>query len=326
MWSGRPIGTRGRVAKSTSATVSQCMQLRPSDDVSNAVCRLKGVKYSSVAVSVFAFCRRDRASQTCIAEARWAIEQLETSWARPRQSIDTNKNLRPSKTGSGKSQTALGPQAGSRKGEVVEQLSLDPASFSPVDALQEDPFYAAISVDYENQPSLRRLCLAEYFSYSLEEARLIGRCVHLSDHSIGAAAWLLPQDEAQRRQSSSRKAKFLEDCLGPTGWRNYKAIVNWMSKQSASHIAGAWCLSIVGVAHEAQGRGLGGQLLMPTLAEADAAEAECYLETFSARNIRFYERLGFHTLRVFLEPTTKGQYSLMCRCKLGSAVREKSHA
>lgn len=208
----------------------------------------------------------------------------------------------------------------------MEQRSLDPASFSLVDALHEDPFYVAISVDYENQPRLRRLCLAEYFSYSLEEARLIGRCVHLSDHSIGAAAWLLPQDEAQRRQSSSRKVKFLENCLGPTGRRNYEAIVNWMSKQSASHIAGAWYLSIVGVAPEAQGRGLGSQLLMPTLAEADAAVAQCYLETFSARNIRFYNRLGFHMLQVFLEPTTKAQYSLMIRCKLGSAAPEKSHA
>ena len=211
----------------------------------------------------------------------------------------------------------FGSQVASINGEVVGEQLLDPASFSLVDALQEDPFYVAISVDYENEHSLRRLRLAEYFSYSMEEARRIGRCVHLSDCSIGAAAWLLPQDEVQRRQSSSHKAEILEECLGPTGRKNYGAIVSWMSKQSAPYVAGAWYLSIVGVAPEAQGRGLGKQLLLPTLAEADAAGDQCYLETFSARSIHFYDRLGFHTLRVLLEPTTKALYSLMVRSKPG---------
>jgi hypothetical protein len=73
------------------------------------------------------------------------------------------------------------------KGEVVGQRPLDPASFSLVDALQEDPFYIAISVEYENEPALRRLRLAEYFSYSLEEARIWGRWVHLAHRSIGAS-------------------------------------------------------------------------------------------------------------------------------------------
>jgi ribosomal protein S18 acetylase RimI-like enzyme len=109
------------------------------------------------------------------------------------------------------------------------------------------------------------------------------------------------------------KAEFLGNCLGPAGRQNYETIVNWMSEQSAPHVGRAWYLSIVGITPQAQGRGLGSQLLLPTLADADAAGADCYLETFSARNIRFYERLGFHTLRVFLEPTTRSEYSLMIR-------------
>jgi GNAT superfamily N-acetyltransferase len=86
-----------------------------------------------------------------------------------------------------------------------------------------------------------------------------------------------------------------------------------MSERSALLVHSAWYLSIVGVAPHAQGQGLGRRLLQPTLTEADRAGADCYLETFSARSLRFYERLGFQSLRLFLEPTTKSDYWLMKR-------------
>lgn len=195
----------------------------------------------------------------------------------------------------------------------MKAVVLDPASFSLVDALQDDPFYVAISVEQENEPALRRLRLAEYFSYSLEEARILGRCVHLDDWSIGAAAWLLPSDEKRRQQASLRKLEFIASSLGSSGGQNYQAIVNWMCEQSAPHVTKAWYLSIIGIAPHTQGKGLGTQLLRPTLAEADAAGADCYLETFNPRGMRFYERLGFWKVKVFREPTTRSEYSLMIR-------------
>ena len=189
---------------------------------------------------------------------------------------------------------------------------LDPASFTLVDALHDDPFYLAISVEYEKQPTLRRLRLAEYFSYSLEEASILGRCVHLQDWSLGAAAWLLPSDE-QRHQASLRKAEFMASCLGSSGGQKYRDIVNWMSKHSEPHVSNAWYLSIVGIAPHVQGKGLGTELLRPTLGEADAARADCYLETFNRRGMRFYERLGFRKVKLLSEPITDSDYALMIR-------------
>jgi GNAT superfamily N-acetyltransferase len=87
-----------------------------------------------------------------------------------------------------------------------------------------------------------------------------------------------------------------------------------MAERATPIVTGAWYLSIVGVSPLAQGQGLGQRLLAPTLAEADAAGAPCYLETFSSRNVAFYERLGFRTERTFLEPTTGSEYALMIRC------------
>ena len=218
----------------------------------------------------------------------------------------------------------MGPQTRARY-EIVEHEPLDPASWSLVDALVDDPFYAAISVE-QKEPAARRRGLAGYFSYSFEEPRLLGRCLHLDDRSIGSAAWLLPGNEERRRQASIRKCEFLERCLGSAGRRNYNAMVAWMSERSAPQLKNAWYLSIVGIAPHAQGRGLGRQLLLPTLHEAGKAGAVCYLETFSSRSVRFYERLGFCTLGVFLEPTTKSEYSLMVRYTSEPQEREKNDA
>ena len=71
----------------------------------------------------------------------------------------------------------------------------------------------------------------------------------------------------------------------------------------------AWYLSIIAIAPEAQGQGLGRLLLAPTLAEADAAGAVCYLETFSPRNLTFYERAGFGRRARIDEPTAPAAYT-----------------
>jgi GNAT superfamily N-acetyltransferase len=87
-----------------------------------------------------------------------------------------------------------------------------------------------------------------------------------------------------------------------------------MSAKSAALIdEAAWYLSIVAVNPDVQGQGLGRQLLEPTITEADHAGVTCYLETFSQRNLSFYQRLGFSAAARFTEPTTAAQYTVMVR-------------
>ena len=52
-------------------------------------------------------------------------------------------------------------------------------------------------------------------------------------------------------------------------------------------------LASVGVARAQQGRGLGAAALAPGLARADAEDRPVHLETSAARNVPFYQRLGF---------------------------------
>jgi len=54
-----------------------------------------------------------------------------------------------------------------------------------------------------------------------------------------------------------------------------------------------WYLGTLGVVASARRRGVGTALLSRWLARVDRDGAPAYLETDSARNIRFYERAGF---------------------------------
>ena len=102
--------------------------------------------------------------------------------------------------------------------------------------------------------------------------------------------------------------------FGEQGCASYDSIVDYMSERTRTVVGSdAWYLSIVAVAPQEQARGLGSHLLAPTLAEADAIGRPCYLETFNARSLRFYERVGFVTRAEFDEPTTRAQYTVMVR-------------
>jgi ribosomal protein S18 acetylase RimI-like enzyme len=54
-----------------------------------------------------------------------------------------------------------------------------------------------------------------------------------------------------------------------------------------------WYLTVLGVEPERQNQGIGGALMQPLLARADAEGLPCYLETLSERNLLFYRRNGF---------------------------------
>jgi ribosomal protein S18 acetylase RimI-like enzyme len=190
----------------------------------------------------------------------------------------------------------------------------DPASASAAAALENDPFYRAICAPYADDPVRRRALLLPYFDYSIQEGRELGRCVHLADPACGVAVWLLPQTPAAQKRAADKKREFLRTTLAAEGCANYYRILDFMKAKSATIVNDdAWYLSIVAVTPTTQGRGLGRKLLEPTLAEADRVSATCYLETFTPRNVAFYERLGFMIRTRFLEPTINAEYALLVR-------------
>jgi GNAT superfamily N-acetyltransferase len=190
--------------------------------------------------------------------------------------------------------------------------SLIQACAALVESLLDDPFYVAITEGLGNDPGAHRLALTHYFQYSLEEAQRTGRCILAPDPSLGAAAWLLPCTPEVKAAESAAKSRYLSSALGERGAQNYHRIVRYMAPLAAQVVpADAWYLSIIGILPSAQGRGLGAALLADTLEEASRAHATCYLETFTPRTLKFYERVGFRHVAEHLEPTTGKEYVLM---------------
>jgi GNAT superfamily N-acetyltransferase len=183
---------------------------------------------------------------------------------------------------------------------------------SLVDALYADVFYQSILVDHEGEAA-RREALARYMLYSLEEAGRTGRVV-VDPDARGAALWLLPRTPEVEQREHDAKHAFLRDLCGPRGYANYARIVGFMHAQSERVIpADAWYLSILGVDPGVQGRGIGARLLEPTIAEADGAGVTTWLETFTDRGARFYERVGFALVAWHDEPTTARRYAILRR-------------
>jgi GNAT superfamily N-acetyltransferase len=195
----------------------------------------------------------------------------------------------------------------------VSAAGIHPAIPALVDALIGDVFYQTILIEHDGDEA-KRAALARYMIYSLDEAERTGRVVTADDPMLGAALWLLPQAPDVTERERAAKRAFLGECLGPRGFANYERTVGFMHAHSAPSVPGdAWYLSILGVRRSEQGRGIGLRLLAPTLAQADAAGAATWLETFTTAAARFYERAGFRLMAWHDEPTTGRPYAILRR-------------
>jgi ribosomal protein S18 acetylase RimI-like enzyme len=114
------------------------------------------------------------------------------------------------------------------------------------------------------------------------------------DELLGAAAYgppgSCPLTEERREALSQAIAGLpLPARKNFNAWR-----ANWGTHDPAEP---HWHLGPFAVRADAQARGIGSQLLEAFLELVDQYEGMAYLETDTARNVRFYERFGFETVR-----------------------------
>jgi GNAT superfamily N-acetyltransferase len=182
-----------------------------------------------------------------------------------------------------------------------------------VAALIGDVFYQTILVEHDGDAA-KRAALARYMAYAIDEAARTGRVAVADDPALGAALWLLPRTPAIDAAEHEAKHAFLADLCGPRGYANYRRITGFMHAHALDAVPpAAWYLSILGVDPAVQGRGAGARLLAATLAEADAAGAVTWLETFTTRGARFYQRVGFRLVAWHDEPVTGTPYAVLRR-------------
>lgn len=191
---------------------------------------------------------------------------------------------------------------------------LHPSTPALAASLIDDPFYQAVTIDFEHDPAARLTVLQQYLDCAVHEAQRGGLCHTLDDPRLGMAIWTLPRPAQIEAADAQAKSDHLQTVLGPRGMDHYRQIIAFMGPHASGvELQGAWYLSILGIDPASQGQGLGARLLAPALAAADEAGVTCYLETFSARNESFYARAGFNALASHLEPVTGAPYTIMVR-------------
>ena len=150
--------------------------------------------------------------------------------------------------------------------------------------------------------------------YSMVEGAQYGELYIPAGNQHGVSIWSKPIDENLEAKKNKEKKSFIANHMGRKSLETYTNIVGSMSENATALIDnGAWYLSIVGILPEFQGKGLGVELVNKVLKKTDRLQVQTFLETFTPRNISFYERLGFRALDSFYEPYTQSDYWLMAR-------------
>jgi GNAT superfamily N-acetyltransferase len=179
---------------------------------------------------------------------------------------------------------ALAPR---RVGEAADVLA---ASFAG------DPVYARVFP----HPDRRGLALREFMAVALRDAVRNGYVdiVEAEHGLVGAAAWLPPGANPWTvgRRLRAAPGFFRLLWIAP---RSMRALMRLGANTDDAFPVerDVWYLEVVGVHPDQQGSGIGSRLVGAGLERADATGAASYLETPSAANVSFYERLGFEVER-----------------------------
>jgi ribosomal protein S18 acetylase RimI-like enzyme len=157
-------------------------------------------------------------------------------------------------------------------------------------AFVEDPLIRYVVADDHKRSKLTH----ELYGGIIRYALLYGHA-YTTASIAGAACWL-PPGQSSPTLLRMLRAGMLKIPLR-LGWKGYQRLNAFEAQAQAHHKRHApgphWYLWALGVDPAHQGKGLGGALLRPVLARADAEAMPCYLETQNRKNLPFYEQHGF---------------------------------
>lgn len=157
-------------------------------------------------------------------------------------------------------------------------------------AFANDPMFTYIFPEAAQRlVGLRRFMLA-----GLRYGMLYG-AVHTTTDGAGTALWLTPeQPEITPGRMVHSGMALLPITLGLPAFRRFLTFTSYGERVHKALMSEPhWYLLNLAVDPTRQRRGIGSQLLAPTLERADHQQQPCYLETNSPGNILFYAKHGF---------------------------------
>lgn len=172
----------------------------------------------------------------------------------------------------------------------LEDAQVDRAVATLARAFRDDPIQRYVIPDGERRARLRPWLLGALVRYCLPYGE-----VHATPGLSGVACWMPPGSGMTNLWGMLRSGMALAPLkLGPAALGRFMILSAYMDAVRERVVpVPHWYLSAIGVEPSYQGQGVGGALLGPVLARADADRLPCYLETQSERNVRFYEKHGF---------------------------------
>jgi GNAT superfamily N-acetyltransferase len=140
----------------------------------------------------------------------------------------------------------------------------------------------------------------------------------LIDQPDGVAVWVPPQTgEPTADVAVGSEMDQIEQRFGPLAYRRFTEAYRHFEDIHHQCMAGPhWYLALLGVCPRSQRQGIGRALLTPVLERADQEGLPCYLETFVADNVPFYEHRGFRVVDAGVEPQSQVFFWAMKRLPL----------
>jgi len=181
-------------------------------------------------------------------------------------------------------------------------------------ALKADGFYQAMHASVDGSAADKKNAMLAYMDYSILEAQEFGECYMPAQQHYGVSIWSYPLSEEIESVKSQKKMAFITTHMGESSYLAYRDMCAYMAEQSDFLInQDAWYLSIIGILPDFQGQGLGPGLIENVLEKTDKLGLDTYCETFTARNLTFYQRLGYQQAGKFHEPISQSDYWLLNR-------------
>jgi GNAT superfamily N-acetyltransferase len=187
---------------------------------------------------------------------------------------------------------ALGPDARPARGVGEHEAAAEALAL----AFADDPAWAHLLPD---APGRAERLLA-FFTAEIGNLAPEYREVWLTGDGRGAAVWARPGRWRVPLARTMRPARQMARVFGPR-----LPLAVWTQLRLERHHGGKprhWYLHYLGVEPRAQGRGLGGSLLAPVLAQCDREGTPAHLEASTERSRRLYERNGFAHTATFQMP------------------------